>query len=210
MVRFAFLLAMFAVGSSVAAETCPAEFYEGGGYRIFWSCSNGEGTLENGQGKTLSRLTHACFYEKNGLKKARLVSKLGFSLENIPLEGENNSRFFRECMEMFLRMEKGLPLVRKNLLAKGYNARDISTLKFCFPDNPEIGKKSGLTLFHDSRFGLVRGVTDRIGSETATITHSEYRGDYTPFHEYIHMSGYGIEYHDHEVFKYSKVSSDPD
>lgn len=150
----------------------------------------------------------ASYYSKDGLKKLKLTSKLGFSLENIPLEGENSRHFFDECVALFLKAEKYLPLAKEAMVSRGYNAREISTLKFRFPEEPIIGSKSGRTLFEHKKLGWAFGATDRIGGDTAVVTGSVLdNSDFAPLHEYIHMSGYDAGYHDHEVFDCAKIKN---
>ena len=152
---------------------------------------------------------YAVYYDGANRKRLKLISKQGFSLENIPLD---NNYFYNECVTIFLEAEKYLPVARKLLLENKLKARDISSLRFRFPSNPVFNKEKGHTEFwsHGNNQYLW-GEAESAGADVAIVT-------YTPpsegqarqwkeilvVHEYIHMCGYKNEDHEKEPFKYCK------
>lgn len=132
-------------------------------------------------------------------KRLRLKSKLGYWLENIPLY---HNRFYNECVEIFLEIEKELPKAYKCLKNHGQNAREIRTLKFSFPRNPELDLKNetyfwvknGITCTSDGREKTgdmwALGLYER-SSDTIFVTFHPNYYHILPVHEYIHSCGYG-------------------
>ena len=150
-------------------------------------------------------------YRRDDGQRVRLYSKQGFTLDNIPLY---TVRFYNEAIEIFIKSEKFLPEVHRQLKEKNYQVREINTCRFHFPFDPRIDSKNGYTRFliwHKGKQIWAWGVTDHAGGDSSQVTLSGdssnsngHKTESTILHEYIHMCGYGSDYHNHPIFEYAK------
>ncbi len=150
----------------------------------------------------------------NNGTRIKLVSKLGFSFENIYYEKDKEYNF-NEAIVTFLDAEAKLPKAMEWLKDNGYNTRDFKTVKFKYPDDPRYLENSGKTVFwsdnvrkEDGTSGgmWVCGLTYTTGGDTAIVTWGLCKWDnLVVVHEYVHMCGYGSEYHNTHVFECSKL-----
>ncbi len=150
-------------------------------------------------GKRITELASCEIYD-NG-RKIKLVSKLGFSFENIPYQ-KGKERFFNEAIHCFIDAEKRLPLAYQCLKDNGFKTREIKTVKFSFPNSAEINPKTGTTRFWSDMW--VVGLTSSDRSMAYVTWGPSVSYDNVAAHEYIHMCGYGAEFHDKEVFQCAK------
>ncbi|MEK7114959.1 MAG: hypothetical protein AAB847_01195 [Patescibacteria group bacterium] len=132
-------------------------------------------------------------------KRLRLKSKLGYWLENIPLY---HNRFYNECIEIFLEIERELPRAQLCMKNAEMNTADIKGLKFIFPYQPVIDEKdsqktkfwcsNGYSCTADGKMVIgafwVNGIYHGKGLMEVTLS-PEYR-HIISVHEYIHASGY--------------------
>ncbi len=153
--------------------------------------------IQDKDGYLVAKLIRYEIYNNN--QRLKLYSKLGFTLENIPL---NNSRFYNECIEVFLEIEREMPKAYQCLKSRGQNAKEINTLRFSFPLEPRL-TPSGLTQFwHPNAYTCTKdgvykrggmwliGVYDPDSSLIFVTFHPRYY-HILPVHEYIHACGYG-------------------
>jgi hypothetical protein len=160
------------------------------------------------RGVKVAELADYQIYDRG--RKLKLVSKLGFSFDNIPYQ-QSKERFFNEAICCFVDAEQTLPLTAQCLRQNGFHVRPINTVKLRFPGNAEINPQSGHTRFWGknalSPDGKTKGIwvvglTLLAGGDTAYITWGPGKHNHNiAAHEYIHMCGYGTSYHDKEVFK---------
>ena len=151
-------------------------------------------------------------------RRLRLYSRLGYILENIPLY---YNRFYNECVEIFLEIEKRIPQAYKCLKSNGQNAKEVSTLRFSFPKNPEIKEKDGSTFFgvddavtctengqYKTGYMKAVGLYER-DEDIIYVTLASSHYHWVTVHEYIHSCGYthycdeSIEY-EKKIFKCAK------
>ncbi len=163
--------------------------------------------IENNQKKTIAKLAKFEIYVTNSRhsskydngRRLRLYSHLGYTLENIPMY---HNRFYNECIEIFLEIEEKIPKCYDCLRANGQQAREISGLRFSFPNNPEINKKTDITFFMaDNAFTCTQDGQFKTGPMKLAglyeanegvmyVTLSTNHYHWISAHEYIHASGY--------------------
>lgn len=216
---FVFLLTVSARGADFefVDEGPLVQFQEHDKYSIYEEKVIGYGNVSSRKwildrdGKKLTELAGCELYNNN--KRIKLFSKLGFSLENIYYE-KGKEYEFNEAIATFLEAEAKLPGAIEWLKANNYNTRDLKTVKFKYPDNPKFLKKSKKTVFwaenglnEDGTRGMwACGLTYSIGGDTAVVTWGLCKWDnLVVVHEYVHMCGYGSEYHNTHVFDCSKL-----
>jgi hypothetical protein len=131
-------------------------------------------------------------------RRVKLVSKLGFTLDNIPLY---NNRFYNECLEIFLEAEKFLPKAYVILKKNNLNTREIKTCRFSFPKKPVIDEKGYVKFWFQGIW--IWGATP-LGEETAEVTlGAKNDPESVVIHEYIHMSGHNGD-HNKEYLKFCR------
>lgn len=132
-------------------------------------------------------------------RRLRLKSKQGYVLENIPLY---HNRFYNECVEIFLEIERELPKAQLCMKKSGMQTADIKGLKFIFPYQPVIDEKdyqktkfwcsNGYSCTMDGK--MIRGAFWVAGlyhgNGLMEVTLSPNHRHITSIHEYIHASGY--------------------
>ncbi len=156
--------------------------------------------IESG-GEKITELAGYEIYDDG--RKLRLISKLGFTFDNIPYQ-KGKEHFFNEAVYCFIDAEKYLPLAEKCLRGGGFNIRAVSTVKLKFPDNAEINPITGTTRFKWRDIWVV-GLTPAVGGNTAYVTWGPGKyHDNIAAHEYIHMCGYANDDHGKKVFECAK------
>lgn len=178
------------------------EFYKKDLYRVSLG-SNGQRWIES-QGKKVADLKDFYFHrysqEKGGSDKDTLVlvSQLGFSFHNIPLD---NTYFFNEALATFLEAERYLPVIQKWFTEHELNVAPLEKIKFRFPTKPVIDKDGGYTIFANTRQSdknsptyWVLGLQDL--PQQAIVTYGYQDTESVVVHEYFHLCGYNGNHED--------------
>lgn len=154
--------------------------------------------IRRNDGIVVTMLAGSKVYVVNDLKKLRLYSKLGFTLDNIPLEGENACYFYNEALTAFLEAEELFPLAQEWLKKNGHSVRDLKDFQMVWPANPKIDEKSGKTLFKVNPMksvcnGNLKMVDEVLGywsGSVAAVTYGYKDERSVVVHEYLHACGY--------------------
>ncbi len=153
--------------------------------------------IEDKNGNRVAEMIKYDLYDNN--KRLKLYSRLGFSLTNIPMD---NNRFYNECIEIFLEIEKELPLARQKMRDSRQNTREINGLKFSFPLKPVINSDGFTYFWHPNAYTCDKDGTYKEGAmwligmyepntDLIFVTlHPNYH-HFVSIHEYIHACGYG-------------------
>lgn len=217
--RFLILILALTVTASTAAadQSGNPEFYKEDEYSVR-KLDDGVAVIMADQ-RVVSALAGFSYYEQGSQKKLKLISRLGFTFENIPVD---KIYFFNESIATFLEGEELLPKAKKWLEENYYISKNLTGLSFEFPDNPVIDVE-GYTYFSyqswvesgywtgsrwrrywvntshwETRYVL--GTTDYSGASHSVVTYGYNEERSIIVHEYIHMCGYSNKDHDRHVF----------
>lgn len=178
------------------------EWHVYGLYRIYHKNKDGmvvEKSIRRNDGVEVAVLKNYQVYYVGSKKKLMLYSKLGFSLGNIPMEGDNAQYFYNEAIATFLEAEQLLPKAQEWLKKHNFNVRTLQGFDMYWPTEAKIHEKYNYTFFIinptitfycDGEQRTISMVVGLWNGSTATVTYGYKDVRSIVVHEYLHACGY--------------------